>query len=213
MYFTKEESLIMYKNAADVFRYKVQDLVSNEIYPYVEAEQNTLYGFVDALLNKGYLSTDKTQHICDVGFGLGTSLYNIYLQIKYNESLKNKFYFTAIEYNKELVDLFNDFLEYKWENINVDFLDKKIEVITDDLFNLDYSKFDVVYMYSPLKDRDLIYKGYEYIYSKMKKGAILYERYNNGDGLGNILEKFINDNNLKTDILYFGDNKNTILIK
>lgn len=213
MFFSKDQLLEMYKNAADVIRYPADNGISKDNYPYVEADQNTLNGFVDALLNKGYLSDKKSQSICDVGFGLGTSLYNINLQIKFNSVIKNKFYFTAIEYNEKLVELFNQFLKYKWENINVDISEKDIEVIADDLFNLDFSKYDVVYMYSPLKEPSLVYEGYKHIYSSMKQGAVLYERYNRGCGVHNILDKFIDDNNLKTDLLYFGDGINKILIK
>lgn len=213
MFFSREELVEMYKNAADIIRYPADNGILKDNYPYVEADQITLNGFVDALLNKGYLSDSKPQSICDIGFGLGTSLYNINQQIKFNPELKNKFYFTAIEYNPKLIELFNEFLKYKWENINVNVFEKDIEVIADDLFNLSYSKYDIVYMYSPLKDPELVYKGYEHIYNTMKPGAVLYERYNRGRGVHNILDKFIEDNKLKTDMLYFGEGINQVLIK
>lgn len=43
-----------------------------------------------------------------------------------------------------------------------------------DLFDVDFSRYDVLYSYNPIRNRTLMLKGIEHIISTMKKNAVFY---------------------------------------
>lgn len=192
----------IYKNIADSLKETlILDNTSNS-YTYIEPTQNSLEGFIQALLNKGLITTDQVLQVCDIGFGLGTSLFNLKTQIDCLPFIDAQY--TGIEYNKNLIVLFNQVLKRRWVNLTLK---------EDNLFNVNYNTYDIIYMYSPLKDKKLILQGYEKIISEMKPGSVLYERFNLGRGVDSLLYSLCESNNINVETIYFNNTKNYIICK
>lgn len=118
----------------------------------------------------------QSTKVCDCGIGLGTALFDIYLQSK---EIEVDFSFTGIEKQ-------NKYINYLTENL-LDFWQEDLEVITGDLMNQQYEDFDIIYCYTPFKCQDKLKKFYLKIISEMKVGALLIENRNSGLGSDNIL--------------------------
>jgi hypothetical protein len=129
---------------------------------------------VSKLESYGLLLNDN--HICDCGIGLGEALFDIYKQ---TTNIQNKtFHFYGVEKNKELIDLFNKNLLKFWP---------KIEIIQDDIMNHDFSKYNIVYTYTPTKDIKQLEKIYQKIADELPTFGILIENLDKGLGFQNCL--------------------------
>lgn len=202
IYYIMQTKIEIYKNIADSLRETLNLNNTNNSYTYIEPVQTSLEGFIQALLNKGLITTNQSLEICDIGFGLGTSLFNLKTQVDCF-SFTNVHY-TGIEHNKNLLVLFNQILKNKWVNLTLK---------EDDLFNINYNSYDIIYMYSPLRDKKLILKGYEKIISEMKSGSVLYERFNFGRGVDSLLYSLCQSTDVKIEPIYFNNTKNYIICK
>jgi hypothetical protein len=109
----------------------------------------------------------ETGKVCDCGIGLGTAIFDIYLQ------------------SKELVD-------YLVENL-LDFWNEDLEIIQGDLMDQRYDEFDIVYCYTPFRDVEKLRDFYLKVISEMSEGSILIENKNWGLGEGEILSSISED--------------------
>ena len=126
------EKVTTYKNIASTINpHKDNKFVDKFKEGYVEGKQDNYEGFIDALFNSNLLKPQGTLNICDVGFGLGTTLYNISQQLKTYEdfstsnnlalnlsywgTLQHVGYY-GVEYDKELIDKFEQHLSMFWSN-------------------------------------------------------------------------------------------------
>ena len=80
-------------------------------------------------------------HIVDCGIGLGTALFDIYLQSK--EFSDRTFTFTGIEKQAMYIGYLEEKLFPYWEG--------NLELIHDDIMNQDYSKFNIIYTFTPFQ--------------------------------------------------------------
>ena len=120
--------------------------------------------------------------ICDCGIGLGTAIFDIYLQSK---DLKKDYSFVGIEKQTKYVD-------YLIENL-LDFWNEDLEVIQGDLMDQRYDNYDIVYCYTPFRDVEKLREFYLKVISEMSEGTILIENKNWGLGEGEILSSISDD--------------------
>lgn len=120
--------------------------------------------------------------ICDCGIGLGTAIFDIYLQSK---EIEKKYSFVGIEKQENYVD-------YLVENLLV-FWNNELEIIKGDLMDQNYSDFNIVYCYTPFKDIEKLRAFYLKVISEISEGAILIENKNYGLGEGEILSSISDD--------------------
>jgi hypothetical protein len=117
-----------------------------------------------------------TGKVCDCGIGLGTAIFDIYLQSK---EIEKKYFFTGIEKQSKYVDFINKNLLNFWNN--------DLEIIKGDLMDQKYDSFNIIYCYTPFKDIEKLKLFYLKVISEMKEGSILIENKNYGLGEGDIL--------------------------
>ena len=117
-----------------------------------------------------------TGKVCDCGIGLGTAIFDIYLQSK---EIEKKYSFTGIEKQSKYVDFINKNLLNFWNN--------DLEIIKGDLMDQKYDSFNIIYCYTPFKDIEKLKLFYLKVISEMKEGSILIENKNYGLGEGDIL--------------------------
>jgi hypothetical protein len=120
--------------------------------------------------------------ICDCGIGLGTALFDIYLQSK---DLGKDYSFVGIEKQTKYV-------EYLKENL-LRFWNEDLEIIQGDLMSQRYDSYDIVYCYTPFRDAKKLKDFYIKVISEMPEGCFLIENKNWGLGEGNILSSISDD--------------------
>jgi hypothetical protein len=120
--------------------------------------------------------------VCDCGIGLGTAIFDIYLQSK---EIGKKYSFVGIEKQSNYVD-------YLIENL-FSFWNDDLEIIQGDLMGQRYDDFDIVYCYTPFKDVEKLREFYLKVISEMSEGSILIENKNWGLGEGEILSSISED--------------------
>jgi hypothetical protein len=124
----------------------------------------------------------ETGKVCDCGIGLGTAIFDIYLQSK---ELGKKYSFRGIEKQAKYVD-------YLVENL-LHFWNEDLEIIQGDLMDQRYDEFDIVYCYTPFRDVEKLRDFYLKVISEMSEGSILIENKNWGLGEGEILSSISED--------------------
>lgn len=102
-------------------------------------------------------------NICDCGIGLGTVLFDLYLQPK---EFDKTFTFTGIEKYDRYIDALNTNLIKYW--------DGKLNLIHDDIMNIDYSKYNFIYFYQPFKVSDKAIKFYLKVIEEAPKGGLIF---------------------------------------
>lgn len=120
--------------------------------------------------------------ICDCGIGLGTAIFDIYLQSK---DLGKKYSFVGIEKQANYLDYLNENLLSFWN--------EDLEVVSGDLMDQKYEEYDIVYCYTPFRDVDKLSNFYLKVISEMSEGSILIENKNWGLGEGEILSSISDD--------------------
>lgn len=130
-------------------------------------------------------------HICDCGIGLGNTLFEIYLQSK---ELDKLFSFTGIEKQKVYVDFITENLLHLWKD--------KLILKNDDLMNITYSPYNLIYSYSPFNNSKQLDEMYTKIISEVNSGTIIIEHAHNGLGHFNLLETYKNLEKIKLDNIF-----------
>jgi len=118
---------------------------------------------------------------CDCGIGLGTAIFDIFLQSK---EIGKNFRFRGIEKQRRYLDFLSDELLGFWEG--------NLEMIEGDLMDQEYSDCDIIYCYTPFRDLHKLEDFYRKVSAEMKEGTILIENKNYGLGMAGILSS-IND--------------------
>lgn len=116
-------------------------------------------------------------HIIDCGIGLGTALFDIYLQSK--EYVDRTFTFTGIEKQTSYIEFFNKHLLNYWEG--------NLELIEDDIMNRNYSKYNIIYTYTPFQTVERLKELYNKIISEIEVETVIIENKNSGLGLHGVL--------------------------
>ena len=215
------EKVTTYKNIASTINpHKDNKFVDKFKEGYVEGKQDNYEGFIDALFNSNLLKPQGTLNICDVGFGLGTTLYNISQQLKTYEdfstsnnlalnlsywgTLQHVGYY-GIECDRDLIDKFEQHLSVFWDN--------SLNLYHKDCMDVTYDAYDVILIYTIFKDKEKREEMYKKILREMKPGAILYEHMFNGYGEDAVLHNLANEYDVTTKQLLFGGCVNEVIIK
>jgi hypothetical protein len=126
-------------------------------------------------------------YLCDCGLGLGNTLFEIYLQSK---EIDKKFHFTGIEKQKVYLDYVSKNLLHLWNDL---------EIINCDIMDIDYSKFNIIYSYSPFNNYKQLKSMYQKITSDIKSGSLIIEHANNGKGHFDLLSEILELEEIKLD--------------
>lgn len=121
----------------------------------------------------------EENHVIDCGIGLGNILFDIYLQSK---EIDRKFLFTGVDKQKVYINFILDNLSHLWKD--------SIALKNDDIMNLNYSPYSIIYSYSPFNNRVQLNLMYQKIISEIDSGSIIVEHANKGLGHFNLLEEF-----------------------
>lgn len=165
-----------------------QEFIENEEWHYVLSYIDINIFLLQRLNEKGLLKDEN--NICDCGIGLGTALFDIYLQSKSFDDGKS-FNFYGIEKQKSYIEFLNKNLLHYWEG--------NLSLIEDDIMNQNYSKYNIVYTYTPFKTTEKLEKLYTKIISEIEPGSILIEHKNSGLGLHGILTELEGIKKIKID--------------
>lgn len=136
-------------------------------------EQNIF--LLKRLEERGLLKSEN--HIVDCGIGLGTALFDIYLQSK--DFADKTFTFTGIEKQAMYIGFIQEKLLSYW--------DGNLDLIHDDIMNQDYSKYNIIYTFTPFQTVDKLKELYNKIISEVEVGSVLIENKNAGLGLHGVL--------------------------
>lgn len=165
----------------------LRTFVNNEEWHYILSDLESNIFLIKRLEESGLLS-DKMV-VCDAGIGLGTTLFDIFLQSK---SLSDKeFEFWGIEKEEKYIKFLNEKLIDLWEG--------GLNLICGDIMSQNFSKFNLVYSYSPFKSIPKLETFYDKVISELERGSILIEHRDGGLGFEKTLEKFL-DRMEKIDI-------------
>lgn len=148
-----------------------RDQLDSGEWPYImsKIEQNI---FLLKRLDKlGLLKSEVS--ICDAGIGLGSALFDLYLQSK--EITDKKFIFSGIEKCQKYIDFFNEKLSRFWNG--------DLNYIVGDIMEQDYSGYDIVYSYSPFVSPRDLKKFYTKLKDDIKPGSLIIENRERGLGL------------------------------
>lgn len=135
-------------------------------------------------LNELGILSDEV-NICDCGIGLGTIMFDIFLQSK--EFTNKKFTFTGIEKHTKYTNFVKENLLTYWED--------KLDLIEGDILESDYSKYNLIYSYSPFNKADKLMSFYQRILETVKPETIIigldhYRIMNYGQDYGDLIERF-----------------------
>lgn len=177
---TPNENLVKYfqdsKTLWTDFDSSKKEFIQNEEWHYVLSNIELNIFLLQRLEERGLLLQEN--HICDCGIGLGTALFDMFQQSKLFEDRKH-FNFYGIEKQKIYVDFLKEKLLHYWQD--------SLTLIEDDIMNQNYSKYNIVYTYTPFKTTEKLTLLYNKIISEISSGSLLIENKNSGLGLHGIL--------------------------
>ena len=102
-------------------------------------------------------------NICDCGIGLGTVMFDLYLQSK--DIVDKTFTFTGIEKYERYIDTLNNQLAKYWEN--------NLNIIQNDIMNEDYSKYNFIYLYTPFTTDTKLMNFFHKVITQMPEGGLV----------------------------------------
>ena len=120
--------------------------------------------------------------ICDCGIGLGTAIFDIYLQSK---KLEKNYRFVGIEKQSKYVNYLNEELLHFWN--------EDLQTVEGDLMEQKYNDFSIIYCYTPFRDIEKLKNFYLKVIEEMPQGSILIENKNYGLGESEILTSISDD--------------------
>jgi len=121
----------------------------------------------------------KINRVCDCGLGLGNALYDIYLQSK---EIEFDFQFVGVEKQPVYIDFIKQNLSHLWGD--------NFRIVNFDIMEFDFSKFNIIYSYSPFNNYLQLKSMYQKIISEIKPGSIIIEHSSRGLGHFQILTEF-----------------------
>lgn len=106
----------------------------------------------------------KELNICDCGIGLGTTMFDLYLQSKEFENIK--FTFTGIEKWKPYIEFLNTNLLKYWNS--------ELNLIESDIMNHNYDKYNLIWFYQPFRQSDKAVNFYKKVILEAQPGSIIF---------------------------------------
>lgn len=183
--------LIEYYNITGTFKSDLTiDVFSNvgEHYNVVSNIDQNIF-LLKQLDRFGLLRESNT--VCDCGIGLGNALFELYLQSK---EIDKEFYFSGVEKQKVYTHFILDNLSHLWKD--------GIDLKNDDIMNVNFTRFNIVYSYSPFNNAVQLKSMYKKIISEISSGSIIIEHANWGLGHFNLLEEFTELQKVQLDSMF-----------
>ncbi len=168
--------LILYFQETQKFNQKLPDNFadSSEHHNIVSNIEQNIF-LLKRIEEKGLLPNKIS--MVDCGIGLGFALYDFYLQsLEFN----NDFTFTGIEKQKIYTDFIKENLMNLWN--------KELILIEDDIMNINYQNYNIIYSYTPYKSKNQLVEFYQKISNEIKTGSIIIENATSGWGHFDILK-------------------------
>lgn len=109
------------------------------------------------------LLRNKTTKICDLGIGLGTIMFDLYLQSQCIKDYKFEFY--GIEKHKPYIDAINTNLNHLWQN--------NITIHHDDILNHTLNQYNFFWVFTPFTTADKLMTLFEKIIDEMPINSIV----------------------------------------
>lgn len=153
----------------------LKDFINNEEWHYVPSELEQNIYLMKRLDEKG-LITDNN-YIFDCGIGLGTTMFDLYLQSK--ELTGKEFKFGGVEKYERYSDYLKNSLMHYWEG--------NLTLVEGDIMEQDYTPYNIVYTYSPFKTVEKLHNFYTKLVSEIATGSLILESRNYGKGLNDTL--------------------------
>jgi SAM-dependent methyltransferase len=177
---------------------------------YIEGNQRTYYGLVEALWNSKLIK--PTMNIVDIGCGYGTTLFNVALQFQnYSKNNGQKLFinnYTGIEKDKEIIKRWK-YLRHLWDNFIM-----STNIINADLMTCSYSDYDLILSYAPYQESHHLAEMYYKIFIEMKSGALFLERRKFGEDYPkNPLPDVYKKCDMEEVTLLFGGKPQSIFVK
>jgi len=116
--------------------------------------------------------------MADCGIGLGTALYDFFLQ---SRQLGLGFEFFGIEKHAPYMEFLKNNLLERWEG--------KLFLIEGGIEDQSYGEYDIIYSFTPFRDLDMLRSFYEKVAADMKPGSIFIENKCGGLGMRNMLDE------------------------
>jgi hypothetical protein len=137
------------------------DFIQDDEWHYVQANIENNILLLKRLEEVNLLPTNV--NLCDCGIGLGTVMFDLYLQSK---DIKDKtFTFTGIEKYDRYVNTLNNQLDKYWEN--------NLNIIHDDIMNENYSNYNFIYLYTPFRIDTKLMNFFQKVITEMPEGGIV----------------------------------------
>jgi len=137
------------------------DFIKDDEWHYVQANIENNILLLKRLEEINLLTTNV--NICDCGIGLGTVMFDLYLQSK--DIGDKTFTFTGIEKYDRYVNALNNQLAKYWEN--------NLNIVHDDIINEDYSKYNFIYLYTPFRIDTKLMNFFHKVITEMPEGGIV----------------------------------------
>jgi len=137
------------------------DFIQDDEWHYVQANIENNILLLKRLEEINLLTTNV--NICDCGIGLGTVMFDLYLQSK--DIGDKTFTFTGIEKYDRYVNTLNNQLAKYWEN--------NLNIIHDDIMNTDYSNYNFIYLYTPFRIDTKLMNFFHKVITQMPEGGIV----------------------------------------
>jgi len=152
--------LIEYLNKVNSFDFD-SDTQSNSEWKYIESNLDQNIFLIKELIELGVLPTNPI--ICDAGIGLGSILFDLYLQSLDFSDIN--FNFIGIEKNP----IYNKFFK---ENL-IKYWSSNFTLIEDDILNFNYSNTNFVWFFQPFSKSDLAMNFYYKVITEIPVGGII----------------------------------------
>lgn len=167
-----------------------REFIENEEWHYIqsELEQNI---YLLSRLEEKKLLPEKVD-VFDCGIGLGTTMFDLYLQSK--DMLGKNFTFSGVEKH----DRYSDFLEQKL----LHYWDGKLNLYRGDIMDRDYTSYNMVYTYSPFKTVEKLEDFYKKVVSEISSGSIIIESRNCGKGFAETLSRIPGLDEIEVDCIF-----------
>lgn len=130
-------------------------------WPYIQSDINYNILLLQRLLEADLLPDGEIK-ICDCGIGLGTIMYDLYLQSK---NIERSFKFYGVEKHEPYINLVNNNLKKYWGS--------DLTIFNCDLMQHDYSGYNFLWIFTPYSVSNKLLPFFKKVLTEVKPGSIM----------------------------------------
>jgi hypothetical protein len=166
------------------------EFLENEEWHYIQSELEQNIHLLNRLDEKLLLS--ENVDIFDCGIGLGTAMFDLYLQSKDMKS--RNFTFSGVEKHNRYLEFLEEKLIHYWEGV--------LKLHKGEIMNFDYSPYNMIYTYSPFKTVEKLESFYKKLVNEISPGSLIIESRNFGKGFAETLANIPGLEEIKVDFIF-----------